>query len=208
MLPSLASSLAFTDDLLASDWVEEAGTDYGGDPDLSPAVPATPPTQCRQRCAQQPQCGGIVVGPSGTCRLRAAMDRPQVSAGSTAFRRTAVLRGDVAAPFRLTPAMALTSPDGAHRARVTSHGLLVVERLWAGAWTVTWSAGDPVAGPFSMRSPPHLAMQWDGDVVLYDANGARRWAAGTAGRGNVTVAVVGSQLTVRSHGVVVWASPF
>lgn len=40
-------------------------------------------------------------------------------------------------------------------------------------------------------------MQWDGDVVLYDANGARRWAAGTAGRGNVTVAVVGDQARPR-----------
>jgi hypothetical protein len=85
------------------------------------------------------------------------------------------------------------SPSGQFRLQYQGDGNLVLVNTWSG-WTPVWSSGT------SDHNPGWVAMQGDGNFVIYNGNSQPVWSTGTQGNN-------GAYLFVADNGSLVLFSP-
>jgi hypothetical protein len=67
----------------------------------------------------------------------------------------------------------LTSPSGQYRLQYQNDGNLVLVDTWTNPWTPIWSSGT------NDWNPGFVAMQGDGNLVIYNGDNNPVWATGT-----------------------------
>jgi len=92
------------------------------------------------------------------------------------------------------------SPSGQYRIQYQGDGNLVLVDTSTDPWTPVWATAT------NYGTPGEVAMQWDGNLVVYDSDNDPLWSSGTAGNDGAYLVVGddGHLIICDANGVPIW----